>query len=52
MTGLGVGGAEIHARNITRTDRFNRMNADIKHDVTSGNILRFNYIIIVGVLVG
>jgi len=35
MTGLGVGGAEIHARNITRTDRFNRMNADIKHDVTS-----------------
>eukprot|EP00090_Calanus_glacialis_P034114 TRINITY_DN569_c0_g1_i1.p1 TRINITY_DN569_c0_g1~~TRINITY_DN569_c0_g1_i1.p1 ORF type:complete len:495 (-),score=140.55 TRINITY_DN569_c0_g1_i1:78-1430(-) len=34
-TGLGVAGAEIHVRNITRTDRFNRMDADIKHDVTS-----------------
>jgi len=34
-TGRGVGGAEIHARNITRTNRFNRMDADIKHDVTS-----------------
>merc|ERR1711892_630500 len=35
VTGLGVVGAEIHVRNITRTDRFNRMDADIKHDVTS-----------------
>eukprot|EP00092_Neocalanus_flemingeri_P035502 GFUD01038635.1.p1 GENE.GFUD01038635.1~~GFUD01038635.1.p1 ORF type:complete len:478 (+),score=118.25 GFUD01038635.1:214-1647(+) len=35
VTGLGLVGAEIHARNITRTDRFNRMDADIKHDVTS-----------------
>lgn len=34
-TGHGLGGAEIHVRNITRTNRFNRMDADIKHDVTS-----------------
>merc|ERR1712106_348581 len=30
MTGHGVAGAEIHVRNITRIDRFNRMDADIK----------------------
>jgi len=35
MTGLGVGGAEVHVRNITRTDRFTRKDSDIKHDVTS-----------------
>jgi len=34
-TGHGLGGAEIHVRNITRINRFNRMDADIKHDVTS-----------------
>jgi len=34
-SGLGVGAAQIHVRNITRTDRFNRMDADIKHDITS-----------------
>merc|ERR1711936_1253354 len=35
VTGLGVGGAEVHVRNITRTDRFSRKDSDIKHDVTS-----------------
>merc|ERR550532_1903900 len=34
-TGHGIAGAEIHVRNITRINRFNRMDADIKHDVTS-----------------
>jgi len=35
MTGQGVAGAQVHVRNITRMDRFRRMDADIKHDVTS-----------------
>jgi len=35
MTGLGIAGAEIHVRNITRMGKFSRMDADIKHDITS-----------------
>jgi len=35
QTGHGLAQAEIHVRNITRFNRFNRMDADIKHDVTS-----------------
>jgi carboxypeptidase E len=34
-TKKGIRGAVIHTRNITRTDRFNRRNDDIDHDVTS-----------------
>ena len=35
-TGKGIQGAVIHARNITRVDRFYKRNDDIDHEVTSG----------------
>jgi len=34
-TGKGIQGAVIHARNITRVDRFYKRNDDIDHEVTS-----------------
>ena len=35
-TGKGISGAVVHARNITRVDRFYSRNDDIDHEVTSG----------------
>ena len=36
LTGEGIAGATVHVRNISRIDRFGRMESDITHDVTSG----------------
>ena len=36
ITGEGIGGATVHVRNITRMDKYGRMDSDITHDVTSG----------------
>ena len=36
LTGEGIAGATVHARNITRVDRFGHMDADIGHDIKSG----------------
>ena len=41
-TGVGIAGAEIHVRNITRTAKAERMDADIKHDITSGKLHTLN----------
>jgi len=35
ITGEGIGGATVHIRNITRMDKYGRMDSDITHDVTS-----------------
>merc|ERR1711884_622842 len=35
ITGEGIGGATVHVRNITRMDKYGRMDSDITHDVTS-----------------
>merc|ERR1711884_601477 len=35
VTGEGLGGASVHVRNISRTDRHARVEADIRHDVTT-----------------
>merc|ERR1719410_3271142 len=35
VTGEGLGGASVHVRNISRTDRHARGEADIRHDVTT-----------------
>jgi len=37
QTGKGIAGATIHVRNITRVERFTRMEAEINHDVTSAS---------------
>ena len=36
-TGQAISEATVHVRNITRLDRHTRMNADIKHDITTAN---------------
>jgi len=36
-TGKGISGATVHVRNITRTNKADRMDADIDHDVTSAS---------------
>jgi len=35
LTGEGIAGATVHVRNISRIDKFGRMESDITHDVTS-----------------
>jgi len=35
ITGEGIGGATVHVRNITRMEKYGRMDSDITHDVTS-----------------
>merc|ERR1711878_32932 len=35
LTGEGIAGATVHARNISRVDKYGHMNADIGHDVKS-----------------
>jgi len=36
-TGQAIPAATVHVRNITRLDRHSRMNADIKHDITTAS---------------
>ena len=38
-TGVGIPGAVIHVRNVTRTGKYTRRDQDIDHDVTSGKIV-------------
>jgi len=37
LTGEGIAGATVHARNISRVDKYGHMNADIGHDVKSAS---------------
>ena len=36
LTGDGIGAATVHVRNISRLDKYGRMQSDITHDITSG----------------
>merc|ERR1712176_485751 len=35
LTGDGIGAATVHVRNISRLDKYGRMQSDITHDITS-----------------
>ena len=38
LTGDGIAAATVHVRNISRLDKYGRMQSDITHDVTSGKL--------------